>query len=302
MLSSVFDSSTTRARLVAAMAGAALFVLPERPAAALSCDSPPWEEGGATNLLDAARQFPIDAQFWELRSCTYELDMPSNCRLERGDDVIPVDIDLDGADHCEVDPTYVGDGNNPDVIVRYVPTRSMIPNRAYVLACDTNGPPANNDSFQHTVVRSRLDPEPAAAPGSLDDLVLEYKRGDDGCCSTGDWMELQLDHEQTWLREGGYVEAMYDDGQVFVVNGPDPWSERIEMPPTNKGLALTPVAANGVRGETLRLERGDYDRELVYVACAFTRNPSPLALWLIAPLLWIGTLGRRRRRAVGGAS
>lgn len=297
-------SSTARARVLAGLTCAALLVLPERPAAALSCGGPAWESGWSMpgSLGDPTAEHPIDAQFWELRSCAYDFVVPSGCRLERGDDVIPVAVEVDGAGHCNVDDSYVTRDNYPDAIVRYVPARSLMPNRTYVLACDVSGPEANDEVGQNTVVRSRLDPAPAAAPGSLDDLELAYKRGDDGCCSTGDYLELQLDHEQTWLSEGGYVEVLYDDGQVFTVTGPNNGWGTIEMPPTRGGLEFTPVAANGKRGETFRLDRGEYDRELVYMPCAVSGNASPLALWLLAPLLWIGTYGRRRRAAVGGAS
>ncbi|MFY0535839.1 hypothetical protein [Nannocystis pusilla] len=221
-------SSTARARVLAGLTCVALLVLPERPAAALSCDGPTWESDWARpgSLRDASREYPVDAQFWELRSCAYSFVAPSGCRLERGDDVIPVAVELDGAGHCNVDDTFVGGDNYPDVIVRYVPARSMIPNRTYVLECDASGPEANDGQLQNTVVRSRLDPAPAAASDSLDDIELEYKRGDDGCCSTGDYLELQLDHEQTWLRQGGYVEVLYDDGQVFALDGPDPGRAR----------------------------------------------------------------------------
>ncbi|PCC72006.1 hypothetical protein SAMN02745121_08264 [Nannocystis exedens] len=297
-------SSRARARALAGLTCAALFVLPERPAAALSCDGPVWESDWSMpgSLRDPTTEFPVDVEFWELRSCAYSFEVPSGCRLERGDDVIPVAVEVDGADHCDVEPSYVSDGNYPDAIVRYVPERPMIPNRAYVLACDANGPQANDEQGEYTVVRSRLDPAPAAAPGALDDIELEFKRGDDGCCATGSYLELRLDHEQPWLREGGYVEVLYDDGQVFAVDGPNSWSGAIEMPPTEGGLDLTPVAADGTRGETLRLDRGDYDRELIYIPCAVSGgNASPLALWLLAPLLWIGAHGRRRR-AAGGAS
>ncbi|WAS95114.1 hypothetical protein [Nannocystis punicea] len=297
-------SSTTRARTLAGLACAALFVLPERPAAALSCDGPAWEDEWAMpgSLRNPDAEFPVDAQFWELRGCAYDFVAPSGCRLERGDDVIPVAVEVDGGEHCNVEPSYVGGENFPDAIVRYVPERSLIPNRTYVLACDANGPAVNDEQGQYTVVRSRLDPTPAAAPGSLDDIALEFKRGDDGCCQAISYLELQLDHVQPWLQEGGYVEVLYDDGQVFAVREPEVWTTRIEMPPTKGGLEFTPVAADGTRGETRRFDRGDYHRELIYTPCAVIGDTSPLALWLSAPLLWIGTLGRRRRRAAGGAS
>jgi hypothetical protein len=304
MLRSSNFCSPKRAWIVAGMACAALFVLPERPAAALSCDGPPWEDEWSmpSSLRSPYTEFPIDAQFWELRGCAYDFVLPSGCRLERGDDVIPVAVEVDGAEHCNVEPSYVGGDNFPDALVRYVPERPLIPNRTYVLACDGNGPAPNDEQGEHTVVRSRLDPAPAAAPGSLDDIGLEFKRGDDGCCDAITYLDLRLDHEQPWLLEGGYVEVLYDDGQVFAVREPDPWSGTIEMPPTKGGLEFTPVAADGTRGETRRFDRGDYHRELIYSPCAVIGDPSPLALWLSAPLLWIGTLGRRRRRAAGGAS
>ncbi|MDC0674533.1 hypothetical protein [Nannocystis radixulma] len=305
MYSTTNISSTTRARVLAGLACAALFVLPERPAAALSCDGPPWEDEWSMpgSLHDSTAEFPLDAQFWELRGCAYDFAPPSECRLERGDDVIPVAVEVDGAEHCNVEPSYVGGDNFPDALVRYVPERPLLPERSYVLVCDANGPAPNDEQGQYTFVRSRLDPAPAAAPGSLDDIGLEFKRGDEGCCESGSYLDLRLDLEQPWLLEGGYVEVLYDDGQVFAVREPDSnWSSAIEMPPTKGGLELTPVAADGTRGETRRFDRGDYDRELIYTPCAVTGHASPLALWLFAPLLWIGTLGRRRRRAAGGAS
>lgn len=295
-------SSPKRAWIVAGLACAALFVLPERSAAAFSCSPLEWEgEYWRPGSFREPHEFPVDVEFWELRGCAFGLAVPSGCRLEREDEVIPVSIETFGSEQCDVDDSYVGD-NYPDAIVHFVPERPLTPNRTYYFECDANGPSANDDQGQHTEVRSRLDPTPATRPGSLAEVGLEYVRGDDGCCSTGDRLELRFDFEAAWLQEGGYIEAVYDDGQVFATNGSGSFDGGpIWMPPTDGGLSLTPVAANGERGETLRFGEDDIDRQLVYMPCAVNGGAPPLAWWLFAPLVWIGVLGRRRR-AAGGAS
>ena len=73
-------------------------------------------------------------------------------------------------------------------------------------------------------------------------------------------------------------------------------TESPALPPSFGPLELTPVAANGARGPTTRIERDDIYVEPVYIPCAVSRGSTSLALWLLGPLLWIGTRGRRRAR------
>jgi hypothetical protein len=261
-----------------------LTALASRPAAATSCAGPPWERGSGS--YEGGGLFPVDVVWWELRSCAFGIDRPGGCTLTASDATIAVDIELDGAEACGSEDDFDTDAN---VVVRYVPSQPLAPDTTYVLDCESDGP------FEVSVA---IGSAPAAAPGSPADAQVQGIRSSEGCCSYGDFIELTLDTEAAYLQEGGYVEARYADGKVLALGLQDDPGVLV-LPDTREPLELTPVAADGTRGETRRFE--EVPRELVYIPCTGTERPPPLALWMVAPLLWIGAHGRRRRRA-GGAS
>jgi hypothetical protein len=262
---------------------AGLTALASRPAAATSCGPPPWEWQAGS--YDRGGAFPVDVVWWEQRSCAFGLELPSGCRLTASGEMIPVDIEVVGEAACSLEEDI---GDHANVIVHYVPGEPLTPGATYTLDCESGGP----------WVDVAIGSEPAAAPGSLADAQAQGVRSDDGCCSYGDYIELTVDTGAAYLKEGGYIEVVYANGQVLALGVQDD-DGVLRLPDTREALELTPVAADGTRGETRRFE--EVPRELVYMPCTVTERPPPLALWMVAPLLWIGAHGRRRRRA-GGAS
>lgn len=269
---------------------AVLAALASRPAAALSCIGPPWSQG--TNSYGREGTFPTDVVLWETRSCAFGVDRPSGCTLTASGVTIPVDIELVGAEACGSEDDFDTDAYH---VVHYIPSQTLAPDTTYTFECERNGPFEGEIEILASV---EIGSATASAPGSLADAEVQGVRSDDGCCGYGDFIELRLDTEAAFLREGGYVEVRYADGKVLAL-GPQDEPGVIKMPDTREPLDLTPVAADGTRGETRRFE--EVPRELVYIPCTVTERPPPLALWMVAPLLWIGAHGRRRRRA-GGAS
>lgn len=261
---------------------AVVTALASRPAAALSCAGPPW--AWQPGSYEREGDFPVDTIWWEQRSCA-SLERPSGCRLTASGEMIPIEVEVVGEGACSLEEDF---GDSAMVIIHYVPGEPLTPGRTYTFDCENEGP------WGDVTIGSK----PASAPGSLADVEARGIRSDDGCCSFGDYIELTVDAEAAYLKEGGYVEAKYENGQVFAL-GVEAGDEVMRVPDTRGPLELTPVAADGTRGETRRFE--EVPRELVYLPCMVTERPSPLALWLVAPLLWIGAHGRRRRRA-GGAS
>lgn len=75
------------------------------------------------------------------------------------------------------------------------------------------------------------------------------------------------------------------------------YEQPLELPATDGPLELTPIAANGTRGPTTRIEASEIRVEAVYIPCAVSRGQTGLGLWLLAPVLWIGSRARRRRSA-----
>jgi hypothetical protein len=264
--------------------------LVSREAAATSCAGPPWSpfhlDGGGSH--DRGGPFPVDVVWWEQRSCAFGIERPNGCTLTSFGTTIAVDVELVGEAACTPD-SEDHSGFYPEVIIHYIPSEPLAPDTIYTLECESDGP---------SDVAVVIGAETASPPGSLADAGVQGIRSGDGCCSYGDYIELTLDTEAAYLREGGYIEARYSNGQVLALTLQDDPGV-VLMPDTREPLELTPVAADGTRGQTRRFE--EVPRELVYVPCTVTERPPPLALWMVAPLLWIGAHGRRRRRA-GGAS
>lgn len=264
---------------------AVVTALASRAAAATSCFGPPWESGSGS--YDAGGPFPTDVVWWEQRICAFVVERPSGCTLTGSNaTTIAVDVELVGEATCPSEDDFDSDAH---VIIHYIPSEPLASDTIYMFECESGGPFG---------VQVAIGGEPAAAPGSLADAQAEGERSSEGCCTYGDYIELTVDAEAAYLREGGYIEAVYADGKVLALGVQDGGGV-LRLPDTREPLALTPVAADGTRGPTRRFE--EVPRELVYIPCTVTERPPPLALWLVAPLLWIGAHGRRRRRA-GGAS
>lgn len=290
--------SSLGARLSIVIGCAALVAITDTPAHAFSCSSAPWESDyAAIGSVGWAKDVPVDVVLWEMRSCFNGLSLPSGCRLEAGDVTIPLEIDA-LTDGCDVAYEDREGDNYPDAIIHYTPAQTLEPGKTYTLQCDAEGP-RSEDSLP-LEVQVRDSDAPAAAPGSLADAELELKRDDDSCCGESEYIAVSLDGDAPYLDEGGYIEARYVNGQVVATSVTD-YSGQAWLPSTREALELTPVAANGVRGETVRFGRGDIDRELLYIPCAVSEHASPLALWLLAPLAWIRLQNRRRRGTRGGA-
>ncbi len=90
------------------------------------------------------------------------------------------------------------------------------------------------------------------------------------------------------------TEVVYAGGWRYAVTRPLN-GEFFVLPPTRDPFTLTPVAADGTRGETM--ETGEVDGDLVYLPCNAAVRPTPFAPWLLAPFVWMCVHGRRRRAA-----
>jgi hypothetical protein len=280
-------------RLTLLVLGCAVYLAADR-AAATSCLILPWDhEVGSVLLGDTFQDgytepvaVPLDAAPWRALHC-YEAEVPplSACEVVHGDDAegpaIAATVEVIGDEACALAGSY------HKYLVRVVPAAPLSPGAPYFVRC------ADDRFLGGFTVRD--DGTPAAPPSALAVVDVHYTRGDDGgCCGrSGDVLELRIaDTEAAYLREGGYIEVVYADGQHLAVVQPQN-GEFYELPPTRDPITLTPVAADGVRGEVVVL--ADFAADRVYLACDVDQGRAPLALWLLAPLVWISAHGRRRR-------
>ncbi|WAS94720.1 hypothetical protein [Nannocystis punicea] len=257
---------------------AALLVAPA-PAEALSCWQPEWQQWG---LLVVTEDVPVDAHPWRFFECGgFE---PESCILEADGYSGFADPVRHGA-NCDVDEAGFG------YFIEYVPRDPLIAGKTYTMNCGTSG------VFDEGLNEFTVGDAPASPPGEVALREVRIERGNDGGCCPGDGDQLlvRIDElDAPYLREGGWIELLYPTHEVFPISVIGP--SEIRLPLTAGPLEFTPVAANGVRGETVRLEPSEIgDREAVYIPCAVGRARSELALWLLAPLLWIA--GRRKRRS-----
>jgi hypothetical protein len=192
-----------------------------------------------------------------------------------------VTVELAGEEACAQDGA-------DSYIRRFVPDEPLVAGAQYTVACaDGEG------SFAAQV---RDDEVPAAPPTAISDVDVHYTRDDEGCCGGGDYVELRIgDTEAAYLGEGGYIELAYADGRRYAISRPRGGAEFYTLPPTHDEFTLTPVAADGTRGDTVAT--GEVDGDLVYLPCNAAMRPTPFAPWLLAPFVWICVHGRRGRRA-----
>jgi hypothetical protein len=174
-------------------------------------------------------------------------------------------------------------------IFRFVPEELLLPGRTYTLECAMGW-------FEPSRVTTRADTAPSSPPEVVAVASAVHLQDDETCCA---WEYVQLElaaEEPAFLREGGLIEVRRDDEWIeLVIGAPEPHAD-IGVEPGFERLDLTPVAANGARGPTTTLTWDEVRRQPVYLACASTSGAPSLALWLLAPLLWIRAHGRRRRR------
>lgn len=257
---------------------AGLLVAPA-PAGALTCWGPGWDHGGE---LVVTEDIPVDAHPWRLYSCELELDA---CILEaEGFSGLADPIRL--GSNCRAGADEVGFGE----LVEYVPREPLLAGTKYTMSCP--GGILDETWIEFTVADAAASP-----PGEVILREVRIGRGTDGgCCpGGGDHLLVRLDElDAPYLLEGGRIELRYPTGEVYPISVSD--EAELRLPLTAGPLEFTPVAANGVRGETVRLEPEEIgEREAVYIPCAVGGTRPDLALWLLAPLLWIA--GRRTRRA-----
>ncbi len=243
----------------------------------------------ASPLASEGREVSVDAVPWLVESCPYEgTPQLFDCTLVREGETIAVTSEIIGGEACGLSrDEAVADGTS--FMRRFVPATLLTPGASYELDCG-----GNENSFYRTL-RVRGDETPAASP-ELAGVDARYSRDDNGCCGHGDDIEVRVaDSDAAFLREGGYLEVAYPNGQVFAYVEPE--EDRFVIPATRGLVTITPISASGARGEAAEVDGGEIDGDLVYSACSVMARGAPAALYLVLPLLWICGHGARRRRS-----
>lgn len=243
--------------------------------------------GQAGTYTDVA---PPDVVPWMRAQCKYDADF-DDCSLVALGHEVAVTAEWIGLEACQERPYPLGydDIVGFSAIVTFVPDEPLRPGEVYTLVCGSGYDKRDHISFTVTAA-------PAAPPEPVEVTEARLVRGDDeGCCAKGDVIELEIANTKAlYLRQGGRIEASYPNGQVFSIERS--WYDGgIELPGTHEDIELTPVAANGVRGATIRLTRKDVTDTGVYLPCGIAGGGGPSAAWLLVPLWWIHRARRRRR-------
>ena len=262
--------------------GAMALLCAPKSVGATICGTPVRQGIGA---LTVTEDVPVDAHLWRYFHCGFE---PQPCTLEHGGFVGMTAFVRHGSNCDDEQDDQIGFGE----LVEYVPQQPLGAGQTYTLKCPITSVWGDVEEQTFTV---RASDAPSAGPEDVELREIRIKRGEEGCCAVGDQLVVALDGlDAPYLREGGRIELLYSTGEVFPI-GTDAESELL-LPLPEGPIELTPVAANGVRGEVLRIEPEDIgEREAVYIPCAVGQRHFGAALWLFVPLLWIA--GRRRRRA-----
>ena len=245
---------------------------------------------------------PIDASPWVVARCATP-DLPFVCAFESDAAGEPaIEVAAVGLDRACADPDH-------DHVVRMRPSALLQPAQSYTLRCASTpleagwlgGNSVGGPSYSPVdglPLATQASADPSAPPIAITGSTAELRRQDDTCC--GEPLTLVVDVPKgdgadRFTREGGVVEVVVE-GDVWVI-GP---GRGHDLPWTERGITLTAVAADGTRGEPLEIPPEAIDEELIYTdfGCALRRRVSPLALWLLAPLvlLRLGTRRARRRR------
>jgi hypothetical protein len=247
-------------------------------------------------------EIPVDAAPWLLRPCTHR-QAPDDCALLVDGQPIAVEAVSVGA--CDL--SYYDEVATETVIQTLTPGAPLPPGATLTLDCDD--PDDSEYDAEYVVYTDGLAPEapltlqirtrgdPAAPPDALDHLELQYTRDDpDLSCTQGDHLEVRIDFAARFLAEGGYVEVVYPNGQVFAFSQPE--AEGAALLPASRGLLkFTPVAIDGERGETVVVDAGALPVDPVYIpGCAV--DPGPGGPASLAPFAWLALARRRRGAAV----
>lgn len=197
---------------------------------------------------------PIDARPWLFVDCSEEI---RDCALVS--DAHAVQVDIERAQDCDVSLCDV---------VTFSPHEPLQPGHSYTLSCE-------NFDVVGVAITTRGDATPAVPPG---EVMVDGADNDDGLGLRFPPYSLSA----PYLREGGRIELAYPDGGVLPITHiytGDPF-------PASEGpLVLTPVAADGLRGDSVTVEP---------TSSGCTISPERSSAWL---LLFLWALRRSRRPA-----
>ncbi|HEY0133781.1 MAG TPA: hypothetical protein VGB85_06860 [Nannocystis sp.] len=269
---------------VAAFVCGALVAGAAARAAATSCASG-WFSLDSEGTVSGFEPAPVavDASPWAYEYCGAAV--LKSCVLQAGDEVIAVEVRTVGEDACADPQSRLADNLRPGYIRYFVPARPLIRGEEHALVCD------GQDTGMTVDVLAKSD---SAPPATLDIGAANVRQSDGGCCGGEDYLEVEFESSSDdFLSDGGYVEIAYASGHVLVLG--HAW-DSLELPPTEGTISFTPVAADGERGETVRLEPDDVHWDAVYLPCGVDRRGGSLGLWLLAPLLWVRSRSRRPGR------
>lgn len=250
---------------------------------------PPWDwlsaPRGTVGLPDELTPIPIDAVPWTMEYCLLESSDDCIFRATALDgQTIPATVTTTGKMACEAsdDSSF---GEVFFFVRSFAPDEPLVPGQDYALTCG---------EVDLGWVRARASTAPSAPPGTLTIVERKIRQDDPACNSPGDYLDVRLDGlSGAYLDEGGYVELVGPLGETYAIDMEHLW---ISLPLVAGTFRFTPVAADGTRGETVEVDADSADKEAVYVSCNANPRGLPLALWLLAPLVWAGTQTRRGRR------
>ena len=255
------------------------------------CKNSPWFEVPGAWAQGAGRlEIPVDAAPWLLRPCRHR-DAPDDCALVVGGVAIPVEATIEGA--CDLSLDQLLEYPPGEYVIQTLRPSQPLPAGAdVVLDCDHPETSEYDSEYRYSdygqtalplTLKIRASGAPAAPPGPLTMLELQYTRDDPNLsCTDGDYIEARVDFDAPFLREGGYIMVTYPDGQVYPFFAPD--DDGVVVLPASRGtLKFTPVAINGERGETVEVDASAIADELVYIP-GCTQSDSPGALALLVPL------------------
>lgn len=258
-------------------------------------------------------EIPVDAAPWLLRTCANR-GIPPGCALVVDGVEVRVRPEINGQDACGLDDEEaIAAEGGPAVIQHLRPQDPFPPGALVTLDCgDDDEEPGyywyNQDDgyFNYSYswgfdglqgspqLRIRASSEPAAAPGELTVIELHYTRGDPYDSCIVDTLEVKVDFGAQFLKEGGYVEVTYPNGEVFQFSRPNDDGVAV-LPAAREVLRFTPVAIDGERGETIEVGPDQFTGDRVYIpSCAVDPEQGAGAAGLLA--LTVLAVARRRRR------
>jgi hypothetical protein len=250
------------------------------PAGASSCRSFPWWQGGSELESEDPYEWrasapsdpvPVDARLWQLLTCD---DEPEPCSFVTPGHVVTVDREP---------VTGCTERRRFGYFVELVPRDLLLAGRTYANHCVPGLPTFTTREG------------PAAPPEPVAVAAVGLDRGLDAPCSRGERLDLVLDDiDAAYLREGGRIELGYPEGHVLPVTEKT-YGYGEGFPASDGPITLTPVAADGTRGETVRFDKIRYN-QAVLLLCAVGEQGSWQALWSLVPIAWVFASRRRRSR------